>query len=1437
MSANYGNGTASSERNTFYGTLIFILFFFSRSTILAQPVFMGFPDDVTVSCEHIPDKIPPMAGSNCLPLLPIAFSEHEIIGSCPNSKQIKRVWTVTDNCGKTVQQTHTITVIDNKAPVITFIKSELLGKKNGDTLTLDCRYAYGLTTNDVLATDNCDNSPIVIFKDNLIRAGNCPVDKYLLFMDCSWVATDACGNSTEVHLFIKFIDVTPPEMWGQPNDITVECEGQLDFSQQPYFKDFCDGQPTMKEEKNVTLQTCAGNYVLTRNWIATDVCGNSASLSQKITVKDTIAPVIISKPQDITVQFGGIIPPPGVVTAKDNCNQPTFQKLSEQKSTKGCDSLLVRTWEVKDACGNTTLTKQNITFLTQKPSVGKLEADSTKFCLNNNTAHISSKTTTNPTLPNGYKVIYLLSDKNGVITQIGNNPDFNVSKTGQYSIHTLVFDTRFDDKSIKKDSTTISQLNNNLKDLCAAFDDAGAKTSVKVCDIIPTDTACVKPTLQNIVTKRPDCDSINGSIELKVNPSNVNFIWSNNAPNNSQNNSLSAGVYQVTISQSNNNQCFITQTITLENKNDYFILPPTVISSECSKASGEITFSDTTFKYQWFDGKVTNSRKELAAGTYYVTVTKDTLSCKKIIAIEINETSSLKADVVILKRPECAGNDGSVKINVSGGSGDYQFSWGNSNQKDNLVAGVYSITVTDKANSCKAIVNFVLTNDTLPTSAIITSIENNNCAGNLAKINISVHLSSGITAKIVVVDAQNKVYNPNAIPAGKYYILIYDDNDCLIGSKEVTVTFPSPLKIDLTIDEALCKGNIKINASGGISPYLFDWEDIAGADNQRDRNGLKPEKYNLTVTDSKGCQVYLSPEISKITCEDTCINWIPQNNVSISTKDCVAGGNWCLPIPVSIFKAQISTLMNGKPYGGQVSDCRQSPTDSVVYAQLTLPVGKHQVIFTQKRGKNICHDTVNVVVICDNCPTIYNGAASLTADSCKGSAKICLDVTTAYLNQVKITESGQAYNDPITTCANGKAQLTLKPRQNEYNFEFNDTLWNCKSNFKIKVSCDTLKDTPVNSLVIEKDLCIGDSFFYCLDTLELNKGPFTVNNLCSQTYKAINFTVNGLCINIKADTLGSESLCMYVCDKFKRCDTTYIVINVIPKVDPVGKVDTLYREVLEGKSDTVCITTKSLTIVDEVKNYCAGASGQAVKFTINGNKACIKYDGLKVGLEKGCFVACDNATGKCDTTIVFVKVKKDTIIDPVDTTKNKKRPIANKDLVSTILEKSVNIDVLANDSINGTLKNLKVFIQPKQGDAYYTQNGQGKQSITYIPKPSTCGIIDTFSYYIENENGRDSTTVCVIVECQQLVIFNGLSPNSDNINDVFTILGIEEQPDNIVTIYNRWGHRIFEKDGYRNDEGWDGTWNGTVLPDGTYFYHINLPRLQKIYTGYVELRR
>jgi gliding motility-associated-like protein len=65
-----------------------------------------------------------------------------------------------------------------------------------------------------------------------------------------------------------------------------------------------------------------------------------------------------------------------------------------------------------------------------------------------------------------------------------------------------------------------------------------------------------------------------------------------------------------------------------------------------------------------------------------------------------------------------------------------------------------------------------------------------------------------------------------------------------------------------------------------------------------------------------------------------------------------------------------------------------------------------------------------------------------------------------------------------------------------------------------------------------------------------------------------------------------------------------------------------------------------------------------------------------------------------------------------------------------------------------------------------------------------------------------------------------LSPNGDNKNDDWKIVGIEAFPELDVTVINEKGQTVFRKKSYINDQAWDGTKNGRGLPEGAYFYLI-----------------
>lgn len=88
-----------------------------------------------------------------------------------------------------------------------------------------------------------------------------------------------------------------------------------------------------------------------------------------------------------------------------------------------------------------------------------------------------------------------------------------------------------------------------------------------------------------------------------------------------------------------------------------------------------------------------------------------------------------------------------------------------------------------------------------------------------------------------------------------------------------------------------------------------------------------------------------------------------------------------------------------------------------------------------------------------------------------------------------------------------------------------------------------------------------------------------------------------------------------------------------------------------------------------------------------------------------------------------------------------------------------------------------------------------------------------------------------------LTVYNAVSPNSDDTRNSF--LRIEGLPPgkNKVTIFNRWGDKVFEISQYDNDtrrfEGKND--NGKDLPSGTYYYSIEASG--KTHTGYLSVKR
>jgi len=115
---------------------------------------------------------------------------------------------------------------------------------------------------------------------------------------------------------------------------------------------------------------------------------------------------------------------------------------------------------------------------------------------------------------------------------------------------------------------------------------------------------------------------------------------------------------------------------------------------------------------------------------------------------------------------------------------------------------------------------------------------------------------------------------------------------------------------------------------------------------------------------------------------------------------------------------------------------------------------------------------------------------------------------------------------------------------------------------------------------------------------------------------------------------------------------------------------------------------------------------------------------------------------------------------------------------------------------------------------------------------------------IDDNVSNDRSEVSVKVTQEEcLTVFNEFSPNHDGANEVFFIECIEQYPNNMLQVFNRWGTKVFEMESY--DNSWDGTSmaRATInasekLPVGTYYYVLD-PRDGKtpVKSGWLYIAR
>ena len=314
---------------------------------------------------------------------------------------------------------------------------------------------------------------------------------------------------------------------------------------------------------------------------------------------------------------------------------------------------------------------------------------------------------------------------------------------------------------------------------------------------------------------------------------------------------------------------------------------------------------------------------------------------------------------------------------------------------------------------------------------------------------------------------------------------------------------------------------------------------------------------------------------------------------------------------------------------------------------------------------------------------------------------------------------------------------------------------------------------------------------------------------------------------------GTYTITYRICEKDQtgtpttNCDTATVTVNVTsPIVTPTPTVhatpDTFTYSGTATQTvgnvltnDTVSGTTSATTSNVTISQVSTPTGSVVPRIdTTNGN--VIVPNNTPAGIYTITYQICTVATPTaCATATVQVTV-------PAATPTPTIAPIAVDDRATTPLNTPIVVNVLANDTLNGATT-PNVVANPANGTVIVNLDG----SIEYRPNTGFIGT-DTFVYELCNPQGNcDSATVTIEV-INTIIPYNGMSVDGDGKNDYFHIGGIESYPNNVVRIYNRWGVKVFETEGYDNvTRVFRGISNGRVtvnapekLPQGTYYYVI-----------------
>jgi len=387
-----------------------------------------------------------------------------------------------------------------------------------------------------------------------------------------------------------------------------------------------------------------------------------------------------------------------------------------------------------------------------------------------------------------------------------------------------------------------------------------------------------------IITNSSACDKKDGGISISIlgGSGDYTYQWKNQAAEvvSTQKNltGVGPGGYFLELTDLQAPYCGTYRYGFTVNSNLVLAIAQTDVSN-CAVPNGTITPTvnggSGVYTYRWKmpDGTevATKNLTGLKAASYTLVATDAKLGCSVASTVYVRSNKPLTISRnSITANTSCAAPNGAVDIQVSGGSGQYQYTWydlrtfGMISDKQDL-AGVsgadYSLFVTDKVSACSGYQSNTVPEQTIAPQFALKDIKaNTQCSSpfdGAATLEISGSSGPYEVTWTKNGDPVTTQQNPTNLSSGVYSFTITDtQTKCKTSVADtVTIADASLPRIKVTLDgsqdNTQCikyDGALSVSVEDPKVPYTISW---TGPDNftstKTSITGLKGGPYVLTV--------------------------------------------------------------------------------------------------------------------------------------------------------------------------------------------------------------------------------------------------------------------------------------------------------------------------------------------------------------------------------------------------------------------------------------------------------------------------------------------------------------------------------------------------------------------------------------------------------------